>query len=281
MKQMTPFSLNLKGRLVEFTRPAVMGIVNVTPDSFYEASRAATAADIAARVAAMVAEGADIIDVGAFSTRPGADEVSEQEELQRIEQAMPLVRAVAGKTPVSVDTFRASVARRAVELGADIVNDVSGGNLDPAMFETVAELGVPYVLTHMRGTVADMMEFINYEDVTRDVLAELGEKLQQLALMGVNDVIIDPGFGFSKTLEQNYTLLKDLEIFHLLHRPILVGFSRKSMITKLLGIKADEALNGTTALNTLAMDRGAAILRVHDVAAARQAVEIQCAMRNS
>lgn len=271
---MTPFTLNIRGTLHNFDTPAVMGILNITPDSFYAPSRVVTPGDIAAGAARMAAEGADIIDVGAFSTRPGADEVDEADELARIREAMPVVRAAAPSTLISVDTFRASVAREAVALGADIVNDVSGGNLDPDMHDTVAELGVPYILSHMRGSVKDMMEYTDYEMVTRDVLSELGDRLQQLALLGVNDVIIDPGFGFSKTLDQNYRLLADLELFGLFHRPLLVGFSRKSMITRLLDIPSSEALNGTTVLNTLALDRGAAILRVHDVKAARQAVAI-------
>ena len=274
---MTPFTLNIKGNLCEYTRPLVMGILNATPDSFYAGSRAQGDAEIAARAARLVAEGADIIDIGAFSTRPGASEVSADDERVRLDNAVRIVRSVAGDAmPLSVDTFRASVARSAVEnCGADIINDVSGGNLDPDMFDTVADLRVPYILMHMRGTVADMMEYTAYEDVTRDVLSELGDRLQQLALMGVNDVIVDPGFGlFSKTLEQNYRLLHDLRLFGLLHRPLLVGVSRKSMITKLLGVGTDDALNGTTVVNTLALDRGASILRVHDVAAARQAVDI-------
>lgn len=276
---MTPFTLNIKGKLHEYTRPLVMGILNATPDSFYAGSRAQSDAAIAARAARLAAEGADIIDIGAFSTRPGASEVSTDDECRRLCNAVRIVRSTVGEAmPLSVDTFRASVARAAVEdCGADIINDVSGGNLDPDMFDTVAALRVPYILMHMRGTVADMMEYTNYEDVTRDVLSELGDRLQQLALLGVNDVIVDPGFGFSKTLEQNYRLLHDLKLFGLLHRPILVGVSRKSMITRLLGIGADDALNGTTVINTLALDRGASILRVHDVAAARQAVDIYMA----
>jgi len=276
---MTPFTLNIRGTLHEYTRPLVMGILNATPDSFYACSRAQSDAEIAARAAKLAAEGADIIDIGAFSTRPGASDISADDESRRLDNAVRIVRSVVGESlPLSVDTFRASVARSAIEnCGADIINDVSGGNLDSSMFDTVAELRVPYVLMHMRGTVADMMEYTNYEDVTRDVLSELGDRLQQLALMGVNDVIIDPGFGFSKTLEQNYSLMHDLKIFSLFHRPLLVGVSRKSMVTKLLGITSDDALNGTTVLNTLALDRGAAILRVHDVAAARQAVEIYIA----
>lgn len=276
---MKPFSLNIKGRLLEFDKPLVMGIVNATPDSFHSGSRAVSAPKVAALAARLAAEGADIIDVGAFSTRPGAAEVSAEEELERLAMALPMVKAVAPNVLVSVDTFRAEVAREAVEKwGADIINDVAGGNLDADMFETVAALGVPYVLGHMRGTPADMMEYTVYENVVSDVLGELGDRLQQLALIGVNDVIIDPGFGFSKTLEQNYALLRDLKLLELLHRPIMVGFSRKSMITKMLGISSDNAVNGTTVLNTLALDRGAAILRVHDAGAAAEAVRIYQSM---
>lgn len=272
---MTPFSLNIKGTLHEYSHPLVMGVLNATPDSFYSASRAATEAEVAAAAARLAAAGADIIDVGAYSSRPGAGDVPEDVELERLAHALPAVVAAAPGCLISVDTFRARVAREAVEkYGAHIINDISGGNLDSEMFETVAQLGVPYVLSHMHGSVADMMEYTTYEDVTRDVLSELGDRLQELALMGVNDVIVDPGFGFSKTLEQNYELLANLKLLQLFHRPILVGFSRKSMITKLLGTTPDKALNGTSVLNTLALDRGAAILRVHDAAEARECIRI-------
>lgn len=272
---MKPFTLNLRGTLHSYIRPLVMGIINATPDSFYAGSRAADADAVARRAAEMAAAGADMIDVGACSTRPGAATPDAAEELERLAPAIEAIRRAAPGLPVSVDTFRAEVARRAVtEFGADIVNDVSGGNLDPDMFDTVAELQVPYILGHMRGTPDTMQEYCTYEHVTRDVLSELGDRLQELALMGVADVIIDPCFGFSKTLDQNYQLLADLQLFELFHRPVLVGFSRKSMITKLLGVDAEHALSGTTVLNTLALDRGAAILRVHDVAEARQAVTI-------
>lgn len=269
------FSLNLHGNLVEYTRPAVMGIINATPDSFFEGSRAMDRAAIETRAREMALAGADFIDIGGCSTRPGGAMASVDEEMERLRMAVPAVRQAAPEIPVSVDTFRADVARMAVEeLGADIINDVSGGNLDPDMFDTVAALGVPYILGHMRGTPADMMEYTDYENVTADVLSELGDRLQQLALLGVNDVIIDPCFGFSKTLDQNYTLLAELELFRLFHRPIAVGFSRKSMVTVPLGISASDALTGTTVLNTLALERGASILRVHDVAAAVQVVKI-------
>ena len=260
---------------MEFDRPAVMGILNATPDSFYGASRVRDNEEIGIRATRLVADGTDIIDIGGYSTRPGAIEISEDEEMTRLEDAVKRVRRAVPDAIISIDTFRSSVARQAVEhWGADMINDISGGNIDPEMFETVAALGVPYVLTHSRGTIADMMEFTDYEMVTRDVLSELGDRVQQLALLGVNDVIIDPGFGFSKTLEQNFTLLRDLKVFELFHRPILVGFSRKSMITKTLGTSAEEALNGTTVLNTLALDRGANILRVHDPREARECINL-------
>lgn len=278
---MQPFTLNIRGQLHSFERPAVMGIVNVTPDSFYHGSRTFDDGAIAAAVAKMVTEGADILDVGAYSSRPGAGEVPPEEEAARLERGLKMVRAIAPEIPVSVDTFRAEIARKAItEWGADIINDISGGNLDENMFDTVSELQAPYILMHMRGKPSDMQEYANYENVTADVLAELGDRLRQLALIGVNDIIIDPGFGFSKTTEQNYHLLRDLNTFKLFHRPILVGVSRKSMVTKVLGITADDALNGTTVINTLALDRGASILRVHDVKAAVQAVLLHEKMTN-
>ena len=271
----TPFSLNIGGRLVDYTRPAVMGIVNVTPDSFYAGSRTTDAEAVERRVAAMLGEGVDIIDVGAYSSRPGAANVSPDEESERLARGLEVVRRVAPEAVVSVDTFRASVARKAVsDFGPLIINDISGGALDDDMFETVAELGVPYIMMHMRGTPADMQQHCDYDSLASDILAELGERLGRLTLMGVSDIIVDPGFGFSKTLAQNYELLASLPLFALFHRPLLVGLSRKSMATRLLGIDTADALNATTVLNTLALDRGASILRVHDVAAARQAVDI-------
>lgn len=271
----TPFSLNIGGRLVDYTRPAVMGIVNVTPDSFYAGSRTTDAEAVGRRVTAMLGEGVDIIDVGAYSSRPGAADVSPKEESERLARGLEVVRRGAPEAVVSVDTFRASVARKAVsDFGPLIINDISGGALDDDMFETVAELGVPYIMMHMRGTPADMQQHCDYDSLASDILAELGERLGRLTLMGVSDIIVDPGFGFSKTLAQNYELLASLPLFALFHRPLLVGLSRKSMATRLLGIDTADALNATTVLNTLALDRGASILRVHDVAAARQAVDI-------
>lgn len=271
-----PFSLNIHGRLIEYDRPAVMGIINVTPDSFYAGSRT-KADEIGRRVRSMIDDGADMIDIGAYSSRPGAAEVSEAEEIDRLSEGMAALREAAPDVVVSVDTFRASVAKAAIEqMGADIVNDISGGDLDGRMFETVASLRVPYILMHMRGTPADMQTLTEYPDgVTAEVLRDLSVKLRTLRLAGVNDVIVDPGFGFAKTLEQNYRLMADLPMFaKMLDAPVLVGVSRKSMVTRALGITAKDALNGTTVLNTIALLGGAQILRVHDVKACAEAVRI-------
>lgn len=271
------FTLNIRGQLRTYDRPAVMGIINATPDSFFAGSRATTAVEAAVKTAAMVADGADFIDVGACSTRPGSVAPTAEEELERLAAVLPTVKAVCGdRAIVSVDTYRAEVARRAVtELGADIVNDISGGTLDEAMFDTIADLNVPYILQHMRGKPEDMQEYANYDNVAGEVLSEIGERVGRLSLMGVNDIIIDPGFGFAKNLEQNYELLANLSLLKLLHRPIMVGLSRKSMATKLLQIKPDDALEATTALNMLALEHSAEILRVHDVKAAVQCVKIR------
>lgn len=273
---MQPFSLNIKGNLLKFRKPAVMGILNVTPDSFYGGSQAFDANAIECRVQQIIAEGADIIDIGGCSSRPGASEVPEDEETRRVKTGMEIIRSVDREIPVSVDTFRASVARKAVEeWGADIINDISGGAADKRMFDTVAKLNAPYILMHMRGTPATMQTFATYGDVTAEVIAELSGPLHDLTLRGVSDIIIDPGFGFAKTLEQNYELFNNLpHIAAMLGRPVLAGISRKSMITHLCGISADDALPGTIALNTAAVLKGASILRVHDVAAARQTIAI-------
>lgn len=276
------FTLNIRGQLRTYDRPAVMGIINATPDSFFAGSRATTAAEAAVKTAAMVADGADFIDVGACSTRPGSVAPTAEEEFERLEAVLPTVKAVCGdRAVVSVDTYRAEVARRAVtELGADIVNDISGGTLDEAMFDTIADLNVPYILQHMRGKPEDMQEYADYDNVAGEVLSEIGERVGRLSLMGVNDIIIDPGFGFAKNLEQNYELLANLSLLKLLHRPILVGLSRKSMATKLLQIKPEDALEATTALNMLALEHSAEILRVHDVKAAVQCIKIRQATAN-
>lgn len=275
MREVKPYSLNIKGRLVEINRPQVMGILNVTPDSFFTDSRSFDADAISHRVATMVAEGADMIDIGAYSSRPGAGEVSVTEEMQRLERGMAIVRKIAPSILVSVDTFRADVARYAVEsLGVDMVNDISAGLLDDNMVATVAQLKVPYIAMHMRGTPATMSEMTQYDNVVADVMRELSQRINEFTLAGINDIIIDPGFGFAKTTEQNYELLQNLELFHELGYPLLVGVSRKSMIYRALGVTPDDALNGTTVVNTIALQAGASILRVHDVKQAVEAVKI-------
>lgn len=279
---MQPFTLNLKGTLHEYRTPVVMGILNVTPDSFYAGSHAFNPQAIEQRVMKIIGEGADMIDIGGYSSRPGADEVSPEEEMRRIELGMAIIRGIDKDIPVSVDTFRASVARRAVEtFGADIINDISGGAADKDMFDTVAALRAPYILMHMRGTPKTMQSLTQYADVTADVVAELSAPLHRLQLKGVSDVIIDPGFGFAKTPQQNYELFCNLDkIAAMLERPLLVGISRKSMITRICGITPDEALPGTAALNAAGILKGASIIRVHDVAAARQVVAVAEALLN-
>jgi dihydropteroate synthase len=265
-------SLNVRGRLVDLSVPLVMGILNVTPDSFYAASRMKTEEAIRRRVRQIVEEGGSMIDVGAYSSRPGADDVSADEEMARLKRGMKIVREEAPEIPVSVDTFRADVAKMCIEeLGADIINDISGGELDKEMFHTVAKLGVPYILMHMKGTPQTMQEAPHYDDLMKEVMLYFSEKIQQLRDLGQKDIILDPGYGFAKTLDHNYELLVHQEMLSLFELPLLVGVSRKSMIYKLLGCTPDEALNGTTALNTIALQKGASILRVHDV---KEAVEV-------
>ena len=265
------YTMNLRGKLVELQRPWVMGILNVTPDSFYIDSRTPMAEPdrIAQRVRQMLAEGADIIDVGAYSSRPGADDISPQEEMRRLEVALTTVREVAPEVYVSVDTFRSEVARQCVEhFGVDLINDISGGVLDRAMPKVVARLGVPYIIMHMKGNPETMQMAPEYQDVVAEVLEFLARQQQRFFDAGGKDVIIDPGFGFGKTLQHNYRLMDRLQDFHELHAPLLVGVSRKSMIYKLLETTPQDALNGTTVLHTIAMMKGAHILRVHDVQAA-------------
>lgn len=271
-----PFSLNSRGRLYEFGRPAVMGIINLTPDSFYAASRHQDPADAARTARAMVDAGASMLDLGAYSSRPGASEVSADEEMTRLCDGVEAVRAEVGDDIlISVDTFRASVAREAVEVcGADIVNDISGGELDAAMFDTVASLRCPYVLMHMRGTPATMQTLTDYDDVAAEVAGYLSRKAAELHALGVADVILDPGFGFAKTLEQNYRLLGSLETIAASGMPLLAGMSRKSMLSRLPGVAPEAMAAATTAVNVLALERGASILRVHDVAEAVAAVSI-------
>ena len=268
-------TLNIKGELISLEEPLVMGILNVTPDSFYEGSRKQTETDIRNRIEEILQEGGAIIDLGGYSSRPDAQDVSPEEEMERLCLALRIIRDEYPKAMVSVDTFRADIARRCVEeYGAAIINDISGGELDAAMFPTIADLHIPYIIMHMRGTPKTMQQHCDYQNLTADILLYFSKKIEQLHLMGINDVIIDPGFGFSKTLEQNYELMRHLADFSLFEKPLLVGISRKSMIYKLLGGTPTESLNGTTVLNTYALLNGANILRVHDVKAAVEAVRI-------
>lgn len=267
-------TLNINGNLVTLDAPRVMGILNVTPDSFYSGSRVNQETAIFKRAEQMIAEGAFILDVGGYSTRPGADEISEAEEIKRVTQAIRLVRANFQEILISVDTFRATVAKAAVDSGANIINDVSGGNLDSLMFETVAQLKVPYVLMHMRGTPQTMKNLNQYDNLLVDIGKELAEKCNQLKQLGLADIIIDPGFGFAKSIAQNYELLRNLGYLLRLGYPILAGISRKSLIYKTLDIEPEDALNGTTALNMVALQNGASILRVHDVKEAQQTIKL-------
>lgn len=275
MKELIPYMMNVRGRLLDLSEPQVMGILNVTPDSFYSASRMETEEAIRKRVRQILDEGGTMIDVGAYSSRPGADDVSEEEEMARLRRGMKVVRDEAPDVAVSVDTFRSNVAQMAVEeLGADIVNDISGGELDEKMFQTVARMGVPYILMHMKGTPQTMQQAPSYDDLMKEVMLYFAEKIQQLRDLGQKDIILDPGYGFGKTLDDNYELLRHLEMLRVFELPLLVGVSRKSMIYKLLGCTPEEALNGTTVLNTIALQKGTNILRVHDVKAAVEAVKL-------
>lgn len=277
----TPLYINVKGKLMDLSQPQVMGILNITPDSFYAASRQQTEEGIAARVRQILDEGASIIDVGAYSSRPGAAHIPAEEEMRRLRTALEVIRSLYPGSIVSVDTFRADVARMCVEeYGVAIINDIAGGKMDPQMFATVAELGVPYILTHMQGTPQDMQASPHYDDLLKEVFFYFSEKVQKLHALGVKDIILDPGFGFGKTLEHNYQLINHLEEFKIFRLPLLTGISRKSMIYKLLGGTPDDSLNGTTVLNSIALTKGTNILRVHDVKAAVEAVKIVHQMKS-
>ena len=271
----TPLYINVNGRLIDLSEPQVMGILNVTPDSFYAGSRMETEKDIINRLHQITSEGASILDIGAYSSRPDAEHISAEEEMNRLRTGLDLVRKHQPEAVVSVDTFRADVAKMCVEeYGVAIINDISAGHMDPAMFETIAKLSVPYIMMHMQGTPQDMQMNPHYDNLLKEVFLYFAERVQKLRDLGVKDIIIDPGFGFGKTLEHNYELMNHLDEFRLFELPLLVGISRKSMIYKLLGTTPEEALNGTTVLNTLALMKGANILRVHDVKAAREAVTL-------
>lgn len=275
-------TLNLRGRLLELREPQIMGILNVTPDSFYSDSRTPDEAHITERVRQMMDEGADMIDIGGYSSRPGADDVTPEEEMDRLRRGLRIVRELYPEVPVSVDTFRADVARMCIEEeGADIINDISGGMMDRQMFRTVARLGVPYILMHMQGTPDTMQVAPHYDNLRREVMLYFAERIDRLCQMGAKDIIVDPGFGFGKTLEHNYELMNHLEDFAVFNLPLLVGISRKSMIYKLTGGTPQTSLNGTTVLNTISLVKGAHILRVHDVKAAAEAKQIYMAMKQN
>lgn len=268
-------TLNCRGCLIDVSKPQVMGIINLTPDSFYPQSRVKNEKEILKRVEQILKEGGIMVDVGAYSSRPNAQNVSEEEELERL---IPVLKSIRSHFPdliISVDTFRALVAEKAIEEGeADIINDISGGEMDSNMFETIARINVPYILMHMKGTPQNMQSNPFYEDVVAEISLSLSKRVDVLRSLGVNDIIIDPGFGFGKSLEDNYRLLNDLDQLSFFELPTMVGFSRKSMIYRFLDISVEDALNGTTVLNTLALTKGINILRVHDVKEAVECVKL-------
>ena len=267
-------SIKIGSKLMTFETPKVMGILNLTPDSFFDGGKHSSLESAILHAEKLIAEGADMIDIGAYSSRPGAQEISAQEEMDR---AIPFIEAIHQSNPnvvLSIDTFRADVAESCVQAGVHIINDISGGTLDENMFETVARLQVPYILMHMRGTPATMQQLTDYEDVVNDVAESLGHQVSRLRELGVKDIILDPGYGFAKTIDQNYELLMRVNELHYFGLPILGGISRKSMLYKKIGLKPDEVLPGTIALNTLLLERGVQILRVHDVKEAKQLIDI-------
>lgn len=272
--------INCRGRLIDLSVPKVMGILNLTPDSFYDGGRRENLKEHLVQAEKMLNDGADFIDLGAYSSRPGATDISEEEELERL---LPVVERLTEEFPdilLSIDTFRSGVAKKAIEAGAAMINDISAGNLDPNMMQTMAELQVPYIMMHMRGTPQTMKDLNEYEDLTQDVLYYFSEKIAAARQFGINDLIIDPGFGFSKNIQQNFELLNKLELFQNLELPLLAGLSRKSLVYKTFNTTPDEALNGTTALNTVSLMKAANILRVHDVKEAVECVKLMERLKN-
>ena len=267
-------TINCKGQLIDLTTPKVMGILNVTPNSFYDGGMYKSSSEMLTKVGKMLNDGATFIDVGAYSSKPSAEYVSEEEELQRIIPIINLILEYYPETLLSIDTFRSEVAKVCIENGAAMINDISAGNLDDKMLETVAKYNVPYIMMHMRGTPETMQKMTSYDDIVKEILFYFSEKVARARSFGINDLIIDPGFGFAKTLDQNYEVLQKMELFEILELPLLAGFSRKSMIYKTLQTSAEEALNGTTVLNTVALTKGAKILRVHDVKEAMECVSL-------
>lgn len=272
--------INVNGELIDLSTPCVMGILNVTPDSFYAGSRMQTEAEIERRAAQIMDEGAGIIDIGAYSSRPNAENISPREEMNRLRTGLEVLRRTQPNAVISVDTFRADVARMCVEeYGVAIINDIAAGGMDKDMFRTVAELNVPYIMMHMQGTPQSMQQQPHYDNLLKEIFQYFACKVQQLRDLGVNDIILDPGFGFGKTVNHNYELLAHIEEFRIFELPLLVGVSRKSMIYRLLGTTPQEALNGTTVLDTICLLKGANILRVHDVREAVETVKIVEAMK--
>ena len=267
-------TINCKGQLVDLSTPKVMGILNVTPNSFFDGGKYKNESEMLSQVGKMLNDGATFIDVGAYSSKPSAEFVSEEEELQRIVPIINLILEYYPETLISVDTFRSELAQVCIENGAAIINDISAGNLDDKMLETIAKYNVPYIMMHMRGTPQTMQKMTSYDNIVKEMLFYFSEKVAQARSFGINDLIIDPGFGFAKTLEQNYEVLQKMELFEILELPLLAGVSRKSMIYKTLNSTAGEALNGTTVLNTIALTKGAKILRVHDVKEAMECVTL-------
>jgi dihydropteroate synthase len=267
-------TINCKGQLIDLITPKVMGILNVTPNSFFDGGKYKNGSDMLSQVEKMLNDGATFIDIGAYSSKPNAEFVSEAEELQRIVPIVQLILKHFPETLISIDTFRSEVAKVCIENGAAIINDISAGNLDAKMMETIAKYNVPFIMMHLRGTPQTMQSMTNYENIVKEILFYFSERIAKARSYGINDLIIDPGFGFAKTLEQNYEVLQKMELFEILELPLLAGFSRKSMIYKTLQTSADEALNGTTVLNTVALSKGAKILRVHDVKEAMECVSL-------
>lgn len=267
-------TINCKGKLIDLSVPKVMGILNITPDSFYDGGLYKNDSIILNQVKKMLIEGATFIDVGAYSSRPNADHVSEDEELKRIIPIIKLILKEFPETLLSIDTFRSEVVKQSINAGACMINDISAGNLDINMLKTVADLHIPYIMMHMRGTPQTMQQHTNYDDLVKEIIYYFSERVTAAKALGIVDIIIDPGFGFAKTLEQNFELLNKLELFKIIEKSILVGVSRKSMIYKTLETSAEEALNGTSVLNTVALQKGASILRVHDVKEAMECITL-------
>tara|TARA_B110000093_G_scaffold123165_1_gene131875 strand:- start:196 stop:1020 length:825 start_codon:yes stop_codon:yes gene_type:complete len=273
-------TLNCNGKLIDLSSPKVMGILNVTPDSFYDGGKFKNDKSILIQTEKLISEGANFIDIGAYSSKPGADFVSETEELNRLIPIVRLIHDAFPETPISIDSFRSNVINMSIQAGAAMVNDISGGQLDPLMFETVGKLGVPYILMHMRGTPQTMKRMTSYSNVIKEVYSYFTERIELAKKHQIKDIIIDLGFGFSKTLEQNFKLLESLDFYKNLNLPILAGVSRKSMIYKTLDTNADQALNGTTALHMIALEKGAKLLRVHDVKEALECIKLHRALKN-